>query len=128
MAIRVSVTSREFQTILAELRTQLQNELPGTNDFLQSNTGRFFAGLFAAIADMVGFNIDRQAAESFIDTLETRPSLLSLLKQIGFQPSNPIPEQTMVTFQPTTSPVTSISIPQYTPLMASIPKIPWVTA
>jgi len=116
MAIRISYTARDFGSILSETRDQILRELPDSNDFLESNIGRFFMDYVAATTDMLGFYIDRFAAESFIDRVETRGGLISLLKLIGFQPQNPQPERVEVTFTLDSIKNTDVSIPRYSRL------------
>ncbi len=131
MAVKLDYTNREFQSILEDLRSNLRRDLPGINDFLESNEGRVLLDYPAGIADMLGFTIDRQAAELYIDTLETREALISLLKLIGYQPSNPIPEQVLVTVSRAGQSVESeYVVPKDSKLTAdvSVGVIPFTTA
>jgi|WetSurSiteA1Bulk_404760.scaffolds.fasta_scaffold01310_4 hypothetical protein len=126
MATKISYTSREYSNIVDEIRAQFMAELPGYNDFLDSNIGRWWIETPAAIADMISFNIDRQAAECFVDTVETRENMVGMLRLIGFQPMNPIPEQTAVTFSIAEAATTDVSIDRYTRLSDSNGRS-WVT-
>jgi len=122
MATSIAYTSREFATILADLRTNLQNateSLPNVNDFLESNEGRFLLDQWAAVAEMSNFTLDRTAAESYIDTLEERASLVSLLKLIGYQPKNPTPEVVNVTISRADTSTTEITVPRKTIINSS---------
>jgi phage-related baseplate assembly protein len=122
MATSIAYTSREFATILADLRTNLQNateSLPDVNDFLESNEGRFLLDQWAAVAEMSNFTLDRTAAESYIDTLEERASLVSLLKLIGYQPKNPTPEVVNVTISRADTSTTEITVPRKTIINSS---------
>lgn len=94
----VNYSSREFITIVSDIKENLRSAIPTVNDFLESNEGRFLVDQWAGIADMLSFTLDRQAAETYIDTVETRPNLISLLKLIGYQPKNPSPELVNVSF------------------------------
>ena len=117
MATSIAYTSREFATILGDLRTNLQNAtetLPNVNDFLESNEGRFLLDQWAAVAEMSSFTLDRTAAESYIDTLEERASLVSLLKLIGYQPKNPTPELVSVTISRSDLSTTAVIVPRKT--------------
>jgi len=129
VTLRIPYTSREFETILSEIRDRMRAELPDSNDFLESNVGRFMIELYAAVGDMIAFNMDRQAAECYVDTVETREHLVGLLRLIGFQPFNPVPEETAVRFsreagQPLD---TTINVPKGTRLFSSATSLPWVT-
>lgn len=123
MATKIAYTSRDFFTILTDIRENLKaatDTLPNVNDFIESNVGRFLLDQWAAIAEMSHFTLDRQAAETYIDTLEQRPNLISLLKVIGFQPKNPSTESVNVTFTRANSITTSrIIIPRKAVLSAT---------
>lgn len=122
MATSISYTSRDFATILGDIRTNLQNAtltLPNINDFLESNEGRFLLDQWAAIAEMSNFTLDRTAAESYIDTLEERASLVSLLKLIGYQPKNPIPEVVELTITRGDNSTVEITVPRKTKVSSS---------
>lgn len=114
----VNYSSREFITIVSDIKENLKVSIPTVNDFLESNEGRFLIDQWAGIADMLSFTIDRQAAENFIDTVETRPNLLSLLKIIGYQPKNPSPELVNVTFKRSNT-SENLTIPNKTKLTAT---------
>ncbi len=123
MAERIPYVNRELDSILATLRDRLIRELPESNSWLETDIGRWTMNNFAAIADMISFVIDRQAAESYIDTVETRPNLVSLLKLIGFTPFNPVPEEVQVIFTVSTlqqqQMTEALVIPKGTVLFAS---------
>lgn len=124
---KLPYTNREFDTILSELRARLNVELPESNDWLESNVGRWITETYAAIADMTAFTIDRQAAECYLDTVETRENLVALLKLLGFQPFNPVSEETEVTFTVTSKQGSDVEIPKGTRLYSSKRSLPWVT-
>ena len=122
MAASIPYTSREFATILSDIRDNLKNStqtLPNVNDFLESNEGRFLLDQWAAIAEMSNFTLDRSAAEAYIDTLEERASLVSLLKLIGYQPKNPIPEVVNLTISRNDTNTNEIRVPRKTVVTAS---------
>lgn len=114
----VNYSSREFISIVSDIKENLKVALPTVNDFLESNEGRFLIDQWAGIADMLSFTIDRQSAENFIDTVETRPNLISLLKLIGYQPKNPSPELVNVTFNRTNT-SQDLTIPAKTKLSST---------
>lgn len=114
MALRLSNSARDYASILAETKAQILQELPESNDFLESSIGRFFMDYVASIADMLHFYVDRYSAEAFIDRVETRGGLISILKLIGFQPQNPQPESAEVTFTLDAVRDTDTTIPIYT--------------
>lgn len=120
MATTIPYSSREFQGINADIRANLRDALPGVNDFLESNEGRFLIDQWTAVAEMLGFTVDRQGAESYVDTVETREGLISLLRLIGYQPANPNPEQVNVNLSRAgQSNVSDFVVPKYTKLTAS---------
>jgi phage-related baseplate assembly protein len=129
MARPINYTSREFALILEDIRANARAELPDVNDFLESNEGRFLFDQWAAIGDMLGFTIDRQGAESFVDTVETRANMVGLLKMIGYNVQNPTPETVTVTLTRVSSDI-EIVVPKYTPMLAStgIQVVPFVTS
>lgn len=97
MATVVNYISRDFVQINADIKQNLRSAIPTVNDFLESNEGRFLIDQWSGIAEMLGFVIDRQAAETYVDTVETRANLISLLKLIGYRPLNPSPERAVLT-------------------------------
>ena len=123
MAATINYTSRDFQTILTDMRTNLTNAVPGVNDFLESSEGRFLLDQWAAVAEMCMFALDRQAAESYIDTAETRDGLVSLLKLIGYHPANPTPEEVSVEIKRSSAETSSdLVIPRKTKIFATSPS------
>ena len=131
MALRLPYSRREYQTALEEIKSSLRDDVNGINDFLESNAGRFLLDSWAAIADMVNFVVERQGAECYIDTLEERASLISLLKLIGFQPMNPVPDQVLTTLTIASPAIGDQVVQRYTKLIATTADgrpIPFVTA
>jgi len=125
--LKLPYANREYDAILAEIRNRLATELPESNDWLESNVGRWIIETFAAIADMTSFTIDRQAAECYLDTVETRENLVAILKLLGFQPFNPVPEETDVVFTLNKTAASDVQIPKNTRLFSSVTSLPWLT-
>lgn len=82
-----SYTRRDINSILDYLKEQAEKLSEGRwTDFSAGDIGSVMLGLMATLADMNNFQIDKTAAELFLDTAVERTSVMSLLKLIGYKP------------------------------------------
>ena len=120
MAATIDYSARELQLIMEQIKANLRSDLAdvGVNDFFVSNEGFFILAQISGVAEMNGYTLDRTAAECFVDTVETRPNMVSLLKLIGFQLRNPTPERVIATLRRTEDPASPRTVDQYTKILA----------
>ncbi len=130
MAVKINYTGRDVPTMLTDLKQNLRDTVPDVNDFFESSEGRFLLDAFTGVGEVTGFVVDRQGAECYVDTVELRENLISLLKLIGYAPSNPSPEIVNVTITRSGDLDTDLVIPKYTKLLAVSQRrsIPFVTS
>lgn len=129
MAVKINYTGRDVPTMLADLKQNLRDTVPDVNDFFESSEGRFLLDAFTGVGEVTGFVIDRQGAECYVDTVELRENLISLLKLIGYAPSNPTPELVNVTLTRSDGLDSDLVVPKYTKMLAVTQRrtIPFVT-
>ncbi len=130
MAVKLNYTGRDVPTMLKDLQQNLRDTVPSVNDFFESSEGRFLLDSFTGVGEVTSFVIDRQAAECYVDTVELRENLISLLKLIGYAPSNATPELVNVTFTRSVDLDSDLVVPKYTRLIATTQRktIPFITA
>lgn len=79
---------KDFFTFVDDLISRIQllfiNEF---NDFVSSGTGQMLIDIVSWACDTLSFYIDRQAAESYIQTAKLRRSINRLCRQIGYKMS-----------------------------------------
>lgn len=122
----IDYAAREFTTLLEAMRTNIRATRPDVNDFFESNIGRYILDQQAGVADMLGFTIDRNMLECFISTVETRANLVDLLRLIGFQPQNPVPERVLAKLSRGSATEDTQVLPKYSVILSDT-GIPWVT-
>jgi Baseplate J-like protein len=129
MSLTINYTDTDYASILSTIQNALIANDPLWNDWLESNTGKVLVELFAAIADMNRFTLDKQAAETYITDVLIRSNAVKLVALLGLQPTNPFGLQTTVQFTLASSWPRTITIPQWTLLTGStIPGVPFVTS
>lgn len=122
----IDYASRDFKSILEDMRRNMRTALPDVNDFFESNAGRYILDQQSGVGDMIGYTIDRYMLECFISTVETRPSLVDLVRLIGFQPQNPTPERVLAKLSRGSNTEETLVLGRYTPVLADN-GVPWVT-
>jgi uncharacterized phage protein gp47/JayE len=103
-------TARDFSTLRADLRRRVQTEIPEWQD----NDAAFesvILDMFAYVGDILNFYIDRQAAESFIQTATQRDSILALADMFGYIPSPQTASRGVVRFTRQSAVTGDIAIP-----------------
>lgn len=64
----------------------------------ESDLGMFFIELAAGIGDLLNFNIDKNALETFLPTAKQRKNIKKILTLINYEMLPPVPAVTSVTF------------------------------
>lgn len=89
----INYTNLTYQQILDNFRSKLNSD-PRFESFRESAIFTTLAEMMAASLDMVNYNIERQAEESYLDTCRRMSSAILLSRMIGYAPTRPIPAMT----------------------------------
>ena len=85
---RARFAGKDFFTFVDDLIARIQlNFVTEFNDFVSSGTGQMLIDIVSWACETLSFYIDRQAAESYIQTAKLRRSLVRLCRQIGYKMS-----------------------------------------
>ena len=84
--VSISYTSREFDSIKADLLSYVKRYYPNTfRDFNEASFGSLMIDTVAYIGDILSFYIDYQANETFLETAAEYENILKIGKQLGFK-------------------------------------------
>src|SRR6266850_355266 len=92
-------SDRDLAALRGRFRTLIQSVLPAWTDNSPANLGSLLTDLFAFQCDVMGFNIDAQAAEAFLATATQRASLLKLAAIMGYVPQGIAAATAVLTFK-----------------------------
>jgi Baseplate J-like protein len=82
----VDYMARDYQSLLASMRTLIPSRLPEWTDFTnEADFGNVLLELFAHVGDILSYYSDRVANESFLSTARSRRSVIDHLRLIGYQ-------------------------------------------
>lgn len=85
-AVSIKYTSREFDTIKADLVEYVKRYYPNTyRDFNEASFGSLVIDTVAYIGDILSFYIDYQANETFVETATEYGNILKLGRQLGYK-------------------------------------------
>lgn len=85
-AVSIKYTSREFDTIKADLIEYVKRYYPNTyRDFNEASFGSLVIDTVAYIGDILSFYIDYQANETFVETATEYENILRLGRQLGYK-------------------------------------------
>jgi hypothetical protein len=88
----VDYTGRDYEMLRQALREQIPILLPEWKDYQsEADFGNVLLELFAHMADILNYYIDRVAGESFLATAQTRYSVIQHLRLIGYVLSTAAP-------------------------------------
>jgi len=84
--VSINYTSREFDTIKADLLNYVKRYYPNTyRDFNEASFGSLMIDTVAYIGDILSFYIDYQANETFLETAAEYENILKIGKQLGYR-------------------------------------------
>jgi hypothetical protein len=90
--------AREFDSILASMRSQAAGRLPEWTDRdSEADVGTVLLELFAHMGDILSYYQDRIANESFLTTARTRRSVIDHLRLIGYELGTAAPASARLT-------------------------------
>ena len=104
---QMEYTSKDYTTIRDDLMALIPNFAPQWTSRDSSDFGIVLLELFAYLGDLLNYQIDRAANESFIDTATQRETVIKLANLLGYYPTASVAAKGTVTFtNSTASPVT----------------------
>jgi uncharacterized phage protein gp47/JayE len=109
---QVDYTSRDYTSIREDLIALIPNFAPQWTSRDSSDFGIVLLELFSYVGDLVNYQIDRAANESFIDTATQRDTVIKLASLLGYTPNSASPATGAVTL--TNNGTSTISIPALT--------------
>lgn len=127
MVKKISYTNKDYNALRNSLET-LAKDLSGEKwtDFRHSDTGVVLIELMATLGDMINYNIDRQALETYLPTAEEKKNIRSNLK--GFRYKIPSYRSATVECSFSNLHTKKIVVPQYLPLSTKgEEEIPYLT-
>lgn len=98
---RIPYYGKDYDSIKSNLITEIKNteELKGIwTDFSENDFGVILLELFSGVADLTSFNIDNQAAETFLDTARKRKNVYRIAKMLGYSMQTKIAATTSISF------------------------------
>ena len=82
----IRYTSRDFDTIKTDLIEYARRYYPNTfKDFNQASFGALMLDLVSYVGDILSFNLDYQANESFLDTALEYDNVVKIANQMGYK-------------------------------------------
>jgi len=112
----VKYVERTYQQIKDSVLVRLQSLTPEITDHTESNIFVKMLGIWAGIAEMLGYYIDNVARESYISTCRLYWSAVKIAQQFDYRIFSKSPASADVTFTINTVSLTDITIPQNTEL------------
>lgn len=104
---QVDYTSRDYTSLSSDLKGLIENFAPQWTSRDSSDFGIVLLELFAYLGDILNYQIDRAANESFITTSTQRDTVLRIARLLNYVPNDISPATGTVTFSNyATTPVT----------------------
>ena len=115
--MRLSYSEKDFQKI----KDQLIDAIPGMTDkwtdFLESDIGIVLVTQMAAVGDMLAYSLDRQAGEVYVDSIQERKNIKSVLSVIGYRLRHYRASTTIISLKSLVP--QELTFEKYTPLLTS---------
>lgn len=91
LPIQIDYTARDFDSIRSEMLKLSETLCPSWTDKEPGDIGVTILEAVAYLGDILSYNLDRVANESYLATAQTRESVMDILRLIGYelQPSSP---------------------------------------
>ena len=114
----INYTDLTYQDITAQVDAIFKAD-PRFKNYNEGELSVLITELFAGVADMLNYNIERASEEVFIDTAKRYRSAVKLSRNLNYDITRPIPSKASVKFivnRATVGTKKTISIPQFTNL------------
>jgi hypothetical protein len=95
---QVDYTSRDYTSLSSDLKALIENFAPQWTSRDSSDFGIVLLELFAYLGDVLNYQIDRAANESFIATSTQRDTVLRIARLLNYVPNDINPATGSVTF------------------------------
>ncbi len=106
----VDYSSRDYITVLTDLINAAPTFLPDWTDRSPGDFGVVMLELFAYMADILNYYIDRVGNEAFLATAQQRSSVLSIAAMLDYRPTDNVAASVVLQFN-ISSPSSPITIP-----------------
>jgi len=91
LPIQMDYTARDFDSIRGELLKISETLTPAWTDKQPGDIGVTILEAVAYLGDILSYNLDRTANESYLATAQTRESVVDILRLIGYELQPPSP-------------------------------------
>jgi uncharacterized phage protein gp47/JayE len=115
---QIDYTSRDYEAIRTDLYNLIPIFAPQWTSRDPNDIGIAILEVFAHLADVLNYYIDRAASEAFISTASQRDSVLRIAKMLGYTPTDTSPSAVTLTFQNSSD--ADIVVPALTQVQAEI--------
>jgi len=95
---QVDYTSRDYSSIKSDLLALIPNFAPNWTSRDSSDFGIVLLELFSYLGDLINYQVDRAANESFLSTATQRDTVIKLASLLGYSPNEISPALGTVTF------------------------------
>lgn len=102
---------RTYQQIKDSIITQLQSRVPEITDHTESNIYVKMIGIWAGIAEMLGYYVDNKGQESYISTCRLYESAIKIARSFDYRVHSALPSSGNVTFYLNGAAVSIVNIP-----------------
>lgn len=92
----LNYTNITYDSLLEFMRSRLNSD-PRFENFKQSQIATTLLEMMAGVVEMNNFYIERQAEEQYFDTAKRMSSAILLARNIGYNPTRPVPASTALT-------------------------------
>lgn len=113
---QIDYTSRDYAAIRDDLYSLIPIFAPQWTSRDPGDIGVAILEMFAHMADVLHYYIDRSASETFLATASQRESVLRIAKMLGYTPADTSPSTVELTFQNSTT--SAIVVPALTQVAA----------
>jgi uncharacterized phage protein gp47/JayE len=107
-------TSRDYAAIYAKMLADAPLKAPGWTNFNDGEFGVALLQLLAGSLDVLSYNLDTQAGESFIDTAVSKRAVQNILHAIGYEMRRRVAATVTVRFTMSSTSINPVMIPKGT--------------
>lgn len=107
----IDYSSRDYLSIYADLVARIPSYLPQWTSQSPNDFGLVLLQMFAYVGDILGYYIDRMAAEAFLQTATQPQSILNLAALLNYQPMQSVGASVTLTVVISSQVVGPVTIP-----------------
>jgi hypothetical protein len=113
MANELNYANYDFDDAVDQLIARLQTN-DATKDTYRSSTGEMLTELYAYVANLVLYYIERRAEETYLATAKNKSSVINIVRALNYTPKRKVSATGYLTFSINTPIAFNIFIPKYT--------------